>query len=59
MLSFKTTSHLVLEKNTVLVLEKNIFTSFTIYRHGGHVGHMIRTAGLQVPWGPQIKFGYN
>ena len=28
----------------VLILEKNILKFFTIYGHGGHFGHVIRTS---------------
>ena len=45
------------------VLEKKIFEAFTIYGHGGHLGHVTWTIcanfGSPFPKRLRIKFGFN
>ena len=55
MLSFKITG--------LLVLEKNISKSYTIYGHGGYLGHVTKTIFKNLcshfPRRPHIKFGFD
>ena len=47
----------------LLVLEKNIFEGFTVYKNGGHLGHVTKTNFINLcllyPKKLHIKFGFD